>query len=93
MNEQLRLDLQPVPEVYRIPLTKGQFATVDPEDYCHLIRFKWQARWCRYTKSFYADRTEYIVGKSTRQLAGFGKVRLAGGESLPDRIVQGMHSL
>ncbi len=41
----------------RIPLTRGQSAIVDAEDYEWLIKFKWQAKWCSTTKSFYAARS------------------------------------
>lgn len=44
--------------VKQIPLTKGQFALVDDADYAWLSGFKWQARWNRYTRSFYASRGE-----------------------------------
>ena len=39
-----------------IPLTQGQFAKVDDEDYEWLMQFSWQARWSKRTKSFYASR-------------------------------------
>jgi hypothetical protein len=43
----------------RIPLTKGQFAIVDAEDYEELSRFKWHSAWSPFTKSFYAMRSVY----------------------------------
>jgi hypothetical protein len=46
-----------------IPLTQGQYAIVDAEDYERLSRFNWYARWCPYTNSFYAGRTGYDNGK------------------------------
>src|SRR5580765_2123476 len=39
-----------------IPLTKGQVALVDDEDYAELSQFKWFATWDQRTKSFYAAR-------------------------------------
>lgn len=39
-----------------ITLTAGQFALVDPADMKELSGYKWQARWARCTKSFYASR-------------------------------------
>jgi hypothetical protein len=40
----------------RIPLTQGQFALVDPEDYAELARHKWCAS--RQSNTFYAVRGE-----------------------------------
>ncbi len=42
-----------------IPLTRGQFAKVDDEDYESLSKFKWHARYDKTTKSYYAGRTGY----------------------------------
>ncbi len=56
MNEQLTLDLQPVQEVYRIPLTQGQFALVDAADFAELSKWKWYAFWNPFTRSYYARR-------------------------------------
>lgn len=39
-----------------IPLTRGQFAIVDDEDFGWLSQHKWYATWNKYTKSFYAIR-------------------------------------
>lgn len=39
-----------------IPLTKGQFAKVDPSDYEFLMKWKWYAWWNTDTKSYYAAR-------------------------------------
>ncbi len=40
----------------RIPLTQGQFAIVDDEDYVRLYQYKWRASWHKHTQSFYAVR-------------------------------------
>ena len=40
----------------QIPLTQGQFAIVDDENYKWLSKFKWYACWNKHTKSFYAVR-------------------------------------
>jgi hypothetical protein len=39
-----------------IPLTQGQVALVDDEDYKFINRWKWRATYCKCTKSFYAVR-------------------------------------
>ena len=39
-----------------IPLTRGQFAKVDDDDYAKVSIFKWQAVKGRHHKSFYARR-------------------------------------
>ena len=41
----------------RIPLTQGQFAIVDDEDYEAINKYKWYAAWAKNTNSFYAFRT------------------------------------
>jgi len=43
----------------RIPLTQGQFAIVDDDDYEELSQYKWQAHWNPGTHSFYVVRSEY----------------------------------
>lgn len=43
----------------KIPLTQGQFAIVDDEDFYRFGHFKWQAHWAPNTRSFYAVRTSY----------------------------------
>ena len=54
-----------------IPLTRGQFALIDDEDYDDLSKFKWQARWSPGTKSYYALRGLRLPnGKTTtRQMS------------------------
>ena len=39
-----------------IPLTQGQFAKVDPEDYEDFSCYSWFAQWSNKTKSYYAIR-------------------------------------
>jgi hypothetical protein len=46
----------------RIPLTKGQIAIVDPDDYERLSKYKWSAS--EHGKTWYAVRREYL--KETR---------------------------
>lgn len=45
-----------------IPLTKGQHAIVDDEDFEWLSQWKWHVRYDRYTKSYYAGRMGKIDG-------------------------------
>ena len=40
----------------RIPLTQGQYALVDDQDFDELNQFKWCAHWNPNTRSFYAVR-------------------------------------
>lgn len=40
-----------------IPLTQGQVALVDDEDYNAVAQFKWCACWKKATRSFYAERS------------------------------------
>ena len=42
------------PEMIEIPLTQGQVALIDDEDYDLVSQYKWYARWDPHTKSFYA---------------------------------------
>ena len=46
----------------RIPLTKGQFAIVDAEDYEKLAGYKWYAE--KKGRTFYAERTDRGVRKN-----------------------------
>ena len=44
------------PETFKtIPLTQGQVAIVDAEDYERLSRRNWYAQWCPKTRSYYAN--------------------------------------
>jgi hypothetical protein len=50
--------VQPLDKPYRlIPLTQGQTAIVDLEDFEWLSQWNWYAHWCPDTRSFYAGRT------------------------------------
>lgn len=49
--------VQPLDESYRlIPLTQGQNAIVDIEDFARLSQWDWYAWWSKSTQSFYAVR-------------------------------------
>lgn len=49
--------VQPLDKAYRlIPLTQGQNAIVDVEDFVWVSRYNWFAHWSPCTKSFYALR-------------------------------------
>lgn len=50
----------------KIPLTQGQFAIVDDEDYDFLMQWKWQASWNAKTRSFYPMRSIRVDGKKKR---------------------------
>ena len=53
----------------KIPLTNGQFATVDDEDFKELNQFTWQAQWDADTRSFYAVRGVRLPnGKHVKEL-------------------------
>lgn len=48
----------------QIPLTQGQVALVDDEDFESLSQHKWSARWHKRTKGFYALRnSKTVAGK------------------------------
>ncbi len=58
---------QPLDPEYRlIPLTQGQFAKVDPEDYDWLMQWKWCAAWDKDTQKFYAIRGQYRPGRGPK---------------------------
>jgi AP2 domain len=69
---------QPLNQSYRlIPLTQGQNAIVDTEDFDWLNRWNWYALWSHATHSFYAVRRERINGQQTaiymaREILGCG---------------------
>jgi hypothetical protein len=56
---------QSIKPFHFIVLTQGKFAIVDAEDAEFVSQWKWQARWCKETKSFYASRTTMVNGKHT----------------------------
>lgn len=56
---------QPLDPSYRlIPLTQGQNAIVDAEDFDWLSRWNWCAQWEERTQSFYAVRGEKKNGRN-----------------------------
>jgi len=70
-----------------IALTQGQVTIVDAADYEWLNQWNWHARWNKYTKSYYAQRT---VGKTAQTCRPLGlHVVLTGGKHptlIPDHI-------
>jgi len=55
----------------KIPLTQGQFALVDDEDFERVNQFKWQARLEKRTKSFYAVMVTARPNRTTIQMSRF----------------------
>jgi len=51
----------------KIPLTKGKFAIVDPDDYERLSKYKWHAE--RATRTFYAARSIYVKNGRNKHIA------------------------
>jgi len=69
----------------RIPLTRGKFAIVDPDDYIWLKKFKWHASKNGYT--FYAKRSVYTGEKSrSKTLAMHRRIIKAPDNLLVDHI-------
>jgi hypothetical protein len=60
-----------------IPLTQGQYAKVDEEDYDGLMQFHWHAQWSPGMRGFYAQRKvrradgSWTVELMHRQVTGF----------------------
>jgi hypothetical protein len=55
--------IQPLDQSYRlIPLTQGQNAIVDAEDFDRLNQWNWHAQWSNCSKTFYAGRNSYPDG-------------------------------
>ena len=48
-----------------IPLTQGQWALVDDEDYARISSREWYARWDRNTRSYYAVRSSHAGNKTS----------------------------
>jgi hypothetical protein len=40
-------------------LTKKQIAIIDTDELCKLLPYKWYARYCRFTRSYYANSSCY----------------------------------
>ena len=55
----------PTTDYREIPLTNGQVAKVSSHRYEELSRYKWYARWCKYTRGYRALRNDYSGGKQT----------------------------
>ena len=67
------------PDTRVIPLSQGQFALVDAEDFPELSKYKWHAHFAPATGTFYAKRGEYLGNYKTigiwmhRQIMGVPK--------------------
>ena len=70
----------------RLPLTRGQWALVDDEDFDFLNQWKWSARWNPRSRTWYAMRTWHIRFSKTgkriqgnmlmhRQILGLGPIK------------------
>jgi len=69
----------------RIPLTKGKFAIVDPDDYPWLRSYKWFAQ--RHSNTFYARRNTYVREKArTGSIAMHRAVKNAPDNLMIDHI-------
>jgi hypothetical protein len=84
----------------RIPLTQGQFALVDDEDYEWLNQWKWCASWNPDTKSFYAMRAgrarakQFISIRMHRQILGLKRGnKLQGDHENHDTLDNQRHNL
>lgn len=65
----------------KIPLTRGHYAKVDPEDYCWLSQFRWH--YVRTGRTFYAVRSDYSGGRGRKNwIRDSGRVRTGSGKSL-----------
>ena len=54
-----------------IPLSRGQTALVDDEDYERVAMFKWKARWDPDMGSYYAVRTIYLGRKDKKSVYSY----------------------
>jgi hypothetical protein len=54
-----------------IPLTQGQLALIDDEDFERVNQYKWQAKWEKRTKSFYAIMVTSRPNRKTIQMSRF----------------------
>lgn len=52
----------------KVSLTQGQFALVSDEDFESINEFKWSARWCKFTGSFYAMRNSKTDSEGKRHI-------------------------
>ena len=55
-------------EMIEIPLTRGQVALIDDEDYELVSKYSWWAWWNKNTKSFYACSTIWLGEKKKQNI-------------------------
>lgn len=71
-----------------IPLTQGQVAIVDDEDFGVLSAYKWHAHWMPRSKTFYARREEAgVIISMHRIVCGVGP-----GQEVDHRDHNGLHN-
>jgi hypothetical protein len=68
----------------RIPLTQGQFALVDDEDFDRLSKHKWYATWNPSTSSFYASRHSFYVNGKRNTILMHREVLVASADKQVD---------
>jgi hypothetical protein len=78
---------QPLREAYRfIPLTRGQTAIVDLEDFDRLSQWHWLAQWDETTKTFYAKRFVRMEGGKRRAIRMHSEILYCEAGKIPDHI-------
>ncbi len=53
-------------EVYKVPLTKGEYAIIDIEDYALVVKYKWNAKFNKSNSLYYANTSITIPSTNKR---------------------------